>query len=41
LRTLFLGLYQQKRISGGDFDDGNFDSTSYNRGWITITYLVA
>lgn len=26
------------RRGGGDFDNTNFDSTSYNRGWITIWY---
>jgi hypothetical protein len=29
------------RTTGGTFDGALFDSTSYNRGWITITYLVA
>ncbi len=27
------------RIDGGIFDDPIYDSTSYNRGWITINYL--
>lgn len=27
-----------RRETGGDFDNINFDSTSFNRGWITITY---
>ncbi len=26
------------RLTGGPFDDTDFDSTSYNRGWITIQY---
>jgi hypothetical protein len=26
------------RTIGGFFDNSNFDSTGYNRGWITITY---
>jgi len=26
------------RVTGGDFDNVNFDSTSYNRGWITFWY---
>lgn len=26
------------RLPGGLFDSTNFDSTSYNRGWITIEY---
>jgi hypothetical protein len=28
------------RQSGGAFDDANYDSTSYNRGWITIMYIA-
>ena len=28
------------RFGGGWFDSSSFDSTSYNRGWITITYIV-
>jgi len=28
------------RLTGGGFDDTAFDSTSYNRGWITIVYEV-
>jgi hypothetical protein len=27
------------RLTGGTFDMANFDSTSYNRGWIHITYV--
>jgi hypothetical protein len=27
------------RATGGSFDNVNYDSTSYNRGWITITYV--
>lgn len=26
------------RLTGGFFDGVNFDSTSYNRGWINVTY---
>lgn len=26
------------RTTGGDFDTANYDSTGFNRGWITITY---
>lgn len=26
------------RVAAGVFDSSNFDSTGYNRGWITITY---
>ena len=26
------------RVTGGDWDNASFDSTSYNRGWITIQY---
>jgi hypothetical protein len=29
-----------KRLTGGLFDNTTFDSTSYNRGWITITYIA-
>jgi hypothetical protein len=25
-----------RRRTGGDFDNANFDSTTYNRGWITV-----
>lgn len=28
-----------QRLSGGSFDSVNFDSTSYNRGWITFQYV--
>jgi hypothetical protein len=28
-----------KREVGGDFDGTNFDATSYNRGWIVISYI--
>lgn len=27
------------RVTGGIFDNISFDSTSYNRGWITIKYV--
>jgi len=27
-----------RRVSGGLFDDALFDSTSFNRGWLTIIY---
>lgn len=27
------------RTPGGTFDSTSFDSTSYNRGWVTITYV--
>lgn len=30
---------QLRRKAGETFDDPEFDSTSYNRGWITIQYL--
>jgi hypothetical protein len=26
------------RLTGGDFDNSSFDSTSYNRGWVTFEY---
>ena len=26
------------RVASGDFDNTNFDSTSYNRGWVTFWY---
>lgn len=29
---------QVERFTGGAFDSANFDSTSYNRGWITVWY---
>ena len=28
------------RRTGGDFDATDYDATSYNRGWITIWYIV-
>lgn len=28
------------RTAGGIFDNTSYDSTSYNRGWITITYIA-
>ena len=28
-----------ERLAGGDFDNTNFDATSYNRGWIIIRYV--
>lgn len=30
---------QLQREPGGMFDNANYDSTSFNRGWITITYI--
>lgn len=30
---------QFKRRAGGVFDNASFSATSYNRGWITITYV--
>lgn len=30
---------QLHRVASGFFDSTNFDSTSYNRGWITIEYV--
>jgi hypothetical protein len=30
---------QLTRTTGGFFDSVNFDSTSYNRGWVTIWYI--
>lgn len=40
----FMGLIDSTNIklvrrAGGIFDNTGFDSTSYNRGWITITYI--
>jgi len=28
------------RLTGGDFDSVSYDSTSFNRGWVVITYEV-
>ena len=28
------------RITGGVFDSANFDDTSFNRGFVTVTYIV-
>ncbi|MFA5423581.1 MAG: hypothetical protein WC374_06945 [Phycisphaerae bacterium] len=36
IRTLDIVF---ERRTGGMFDGPNFDSTSYNRGWITIEYV--
>jgi hypothetical protein len=33
-------LVNLTRITGGVFDGTGYDSTSFNRGWITITYVV-
>lgn len=33
VENIFLG-----RATGGQFDGGGFNATSYNRGWITILY---
>jgi hypothetical protein len=27
------------RLTGGKFDHADYDSTSYNRGWLVITYI--
>ena len=35
--TTVVPLY---RLTGGLFDSVNFDSTSYNRGWVTIWYTA-
>lgn len=32
----FVSLY---RLTGGTFDDANFNSSPYNRGWIHIEYV--
>ena len=32
-----IGLYRQ---NGGAFDNTDYNSTSYNRGWVTVTYTV-
>lgn len=41
-RQGFIGLYSVGvilgRLAGGKFDDVAYDSTNYNRGWITIWY---
>lgn len=29
-----------RRIPGGEFDNSNFNSTSYNRGWVKIMYIA-
>ena len=29
-----------QRYTTGDFDNTSFDSTSYNRGWITLEYIA-
>jgi hypothetical protein len=34
--TLHINLF---RVTGGFFDQVDFDATSYNRGWIIIDYL--
>lgn len=31
---------QLDRVTGGRFDNASYDSTSFNRGWITIIYAV-
>ena len=28
------------RLTGGTYDNTSFDSTSYNRGWITYKYIA-
>ena len=33
-------LITLRRRTGGDFDNTNFDATSYNRGWVTIWSVV-
>ena len=33
-------IIQLRREQGGIFDNANFDSTSYNRGWVYILYAV-
>lgn len=32
-------IVSMERTLSGDFDSTNYDSTSYNRGWITIEYV--
>lgn len=29
-----------RRTSGGDFDNSSYNSTSFNRGWVTIEYIL-
>ena len=31
-------IIQVARVTGGIYDNINYDSTSYNRGWITFSY---
>lgn len=39
----WIGIYNStiriNRDAGGNFDNTSYDSTSYNRGWITIGYI--
>ncbi len=34
------GAITLRKLTGGDFDGVSYDSTSFNRGWVTITYEV-
>lgn len=34
------GTIRLKRTTGGIFDSATYDSTSYNRGWLTIQYIA-
>lgn len=36
--SVFITLSRVDAANGGNFDSTNFDSTSYNRGWVTIIY---
>lgn len=39
IQTITDTVVNLYRRTGGLYDNVNFDSTSYNRGWITITYI--
>lgn len=34
-----LATVRLTRLAGGDYDDTLYDSTSFNRGWVTIKYI--
>jgi hypothetical protein len=36
ITSTFIDL---RRVTGAGFDNGSYDQTSFNRGWITIWYV--
>jgi hypothetical protein len=38
--TMGLDRFELRRLTGGDFDSISYNSTSFNRGWVIVEYVV-